>query len=478
MKLQYKDVLAKRDGILSQMDEIEERYKGKSGADAAWSAEDKKAYDAHQESLEAVSEELSRIGKRQAAEIKGVAGTAADASVQAKGGYLPEPVEGTSDEVGHLGTYLRSLSRQADPASVDPLSLTYRGPETWNEEYRILAGFGEFMIDVAKAARGDLTEKMQAHLQASGDATGQAGAQGGFLIQQDIGGMLYDQMLSQSPFLSRARIVPLSSGSRGIKFWAVDAPSRQTGSRWGGVSANWTGEKRKIKESAFPDLEMVTMELHKIAALCRLPDELMEDAAAAAAMFLLAVRDEINFLVEDSIFRGNGIAKPVGFLDAPCTLSCPKETSQSPDSFVWENISQMWMRLHSRSKPRGVWFYNYELGPWFDKLAVDGVQEDRPRFISYGPTGMARAKGRPMVEAEYASAAGDVGDIVLADLSQYLVIMGPVQQNASIHLYFDTAETAFRLTLRIDGKPGWISPLTPYKGSVKMSPFVKLAARA
>jgi len=34
---------------------------------------------------------------------------------------------------------------------------------------------------------------------------------------------------------------------------------------------------------------------------------------------------------------------------------------------------------------------------------------------------------------------------------------------------------AFRVTWRVDGKPAWVSALTPFKGSNTQSPFVAIA---
>jgi hypothetical protein len=36
---------------------------------------------------------------------------------------------------------------------------------------------------------------------------------------------------------------------------------------------------------------------------------------------------------------------------------------------------------------------------------------------------------------------------------------------------------SFRFTMRIDGKPGFASPITPYNGGATRSPFIALGAR-
>jgi HK97 family phage major capsid protein len=89
--------------------------------------------------------------------------------------------------------------------------------------------------------------------------------------------------------------------------------------------------------------------------------------------------------------------------------------------------------------------------------------------------------GRPVIPIEYAATLGTAGDIMLADLSQYVMIdKGAIQSATSIHVKFLYDETAFRFVYRVDGQPAWNAPLTPFKGGAgsTQSPFVVLATRS
>jgi len=89
-----------------------------------------------------------------------------------------------------------------------------------------------------------------------------------------------------------------------------------------------------------------------------------------------------------------------------------------------------------------------------------------------------RLKGRPVVPVEYCDTVGDLGDIILADFSQYAVTdRGAVQAASSIHVQFLTDQTCFRFIYEIDGQPLWPSALTPKNSTSTLSPFVALAAR-
>ena len=106
---------------------------------------------------------------------------------------------------------------------------------------------------------------------------------------------------------------------------------------------------------------------------------------------------------------------------------------------------------------------------------------DKPVYIPAG--GLSEKPygtlfGRPVVPIEQCSAAGEVGDIILADIGQYLLIdKGGIKSASSIHVRFLYDENVFRFIYRVDGKPIWTKPLTPYKGSATVSPFVTLAKR-
>jgi len=112
-------------------------------------------------------------------------------------------------------------------------------------------------------------------------------------------------------------------------------------------------------------------------------------------------------------------------------------------------------------------------------LAV-GTAGIPPQFVTYGPDGVMRIKGAPVITTEFNSSLGTVGDVLLADWSQYkLATIGGVQMASSIHVQFLTDQMTYRFTRRVDGLPTWKAPLTPYKGTGNtQSPFIVLETRS
>ena len=56
-------------------------------------------------------------------------------------------------------------------------------------------------------------------------------------------------------------------------------------------------------------------------------------------------------------------------------------------------------------------------------------------------------------------------------------IIGSWHKVSAKHLSAYLDEMTFRFTYRVDGKPLWHTPLTPFKGSNTKSPFIFLAQR-
>ena len=129
-----------------------------------------------------------------------------------------------------------------------------------------------------------------------------------------------------------------------------------------------------------------------------------------------------------------------------------------------------------------VWLVNQDVTPQLHQLNLPvgtggALVYMPPGGLSQSPYGTLY--GRPVLESEYCSTLGTVGDIILFSPSQYQMIdKGGVQSAMSIHVRFIYDEQVFRFVYRIDGKPLWHQPLTPYQGTNTQSPFVTLATRA
>lgn len=338
------------------------------------------------------------------------------------------------------------------------------------------AGLGEFAMAVQRAHTGNGTDpRLLATATGMGEATG---PDGGFAVPIEYAAGIEKEMYETGQVLSLVDAREISGNA--ISYTVQKETSRADGSRQGGVLGYWVDEGEAPDASKF-QLAKIEMKLRKVAALGYLTEELAQDAVALGGELQNAFAEELIFQVENKIFRGSGVGSPLGFLNAPCFVSVAKETSQTAATINTTNLSKMWARLPARSKSKSVWLINGDCETSLDALALPaGTAALQPRFVDYGPAGVLRIKGRPVVQVEYCETLGTAGDICLVDMSKYRLIRkaGGVQQSSSIHVRFAQGENTFRATYRVDGQPVPRSAITPFKGTATLSPFVGLDTRA
>lgn len=372
-----------------------------------------------------------------------------------------------------------SIGRAEKLLAIEPEDRSTEKPEvkptpTKDTEKRF-SSFGEQLMAAYRAAMpgGKVDERLSTRAASGLNET--TPSDGGFLVQQDFVTELLKRTYETGILASKVKKIPISTNANGMKINAIDEDSRANGSRWGGVQTYWEGEADEITASK-PKFRQMELSLKKLTGLCYATDELLQDAAALEAVIRQAFAEEFGFKIDDAILSGSGEGEPLGILNSGAIVTVAKEASQT-DTITVENLIKMWNRLWSRSRANAVWYINQELEPYLYTLKIG----DKPVYIPAG--GLSEKPygtlfGRPVVPIEQCSAAGEVGDIILADIGQYLLIdKGGIKSASSIHVRFLYDENVFRFIYRVDGKPIWTKPLTPYKGSATVSPFVTLAKR-
>lgn len=348
-----------------------------------------------------------------------------------------------------------------------------------NRTAQPFATLGEQLCAIAAAAdpEGSVDPRLYA---APTGANESLPGQGGFLVQQDLVPGLLLPAIEASAFASRCRTFQAGANSNGIKINTVKESSRAS-TRWGGVLGYWLAEAG-TKQPTKPEFAQIELSLKKVAGLFWATDELLQDAVALNSVITECFPSELAFQLDDRIVRGNGVGVPLGILASPARVTVAKEVGQGADTITYENLTTMYSRMPGRLRPGAAWFYNQEIEPQLFTLGLTlGMGGAAVWLPPGGLSGSPYATlfGRPMIPTELASALGDEGDIIFANMSEYALLQkGGVQTASSIHVHFTTDETVFRFVLRVDGQPLWSTTLTPYKGSAALSPFVTLADRA
>lgn len=368
----------------------------------------------------------------------------------------------------------KHLNDPADPPPprVDPKD---DGPK-WK------VGFGEFLQAVRNAvlSPGNADPRLVKNAALGGNEG--AGEDGAFLVEPEHSPELVKRTYELAQIANRCQRKPIGSNRLTTNY--VNETDRSTGSRAGGVQGYWINEAGTITASA-PKLGQMEWKLKKLAGLYYASEEVLEDATALESFATDAFGDEFAWLLDEAIMNGTGAQQPLGVANAACKVDVSKETGQAADTIVYENIVAMWARMWARSRANAVWFVNQDCEPQLMTMALVVGAGGVPVYMPAGgvsATPYATLLGRPVIPVEQCATVGTVGDIVLADMSQYQLVDKPgIKAAQSIHVQFLTDQRAFRFIYRVDGQPLWHSALTPANGvgggNDTLSPFVRLASR-
>ena len=305
-------------------------------------------------------------------------------------------------------------------------------------------------------------------------------ADGGAFVQTEFGNNLIERTYAIGKVLARVQDQPVGEGYNSYSALYIDETSRATGSRWGGIQFYRLGEGGTIT-AARPKFRRKETKPEKIAALCYLTDELVQDAKALEGHVNRLFPLEAKFMLENELFNGAGAGEGTGVLNAAATISIAKETGQAANTIVTKNLSKMWARLLPSSEAKAVWYIDKSVTPQLDELFVAaGTGGVDPRIVSYSPDGaVMRIKGAPVETVEYCAALGTVGDIVLVDFNEYIgVSKGGLRTDSSIHVQFTTDEMVLRFIMRYLAEPTMTSAITPRNGGNTLSAYISLATRA
>jgi HK97 family phage major capsid protein len=309
---------------------------------------------------------------------------------------------------------------------------------------------------------------------------------GAFLVAQEFIPQLINRVWNTGQVITKCAKQPVGPNFNGFKIPAIDETSRANGSRWGGVYAYWGAEASTITASK-PKLRQISIELEKLFALCYVTDELLQDSVALEGYINQWFPMEFGFRLDDAIINGDGLGKPLGLLNAPGRYTVSKETNQLASTVVTNNILKMYQHLWGPSIPNATWFFNQELLPSLMTLTIPigtaGVLAQLYQFPGAGNTmpgsPYGTILGRPAIPIEQCQAIGTEGDIIFADLTQYIVgDKGGLNAASSIHVAFVTDQTAFRWIYRVNGQPIWHTYVTPFKGTNYLSPYITLQTRS
>lgn len=364
-----------------------------------------------------------------------------------------------------------SAGRKVAPAAGTEVRVEVAAPR--NHKFGGFNSPGEWLMAVKTAGQtGEIHKTLKAAV-----ATEKVGEDGGFLVPEEISGAILKKLDgADDSLMARSNFLQVSGNSL-----TVNVDESQPWNQ--GIQAYWTAEGAPITESK-ASFKQASWRLQKIAALVKATDELLDDATALGSYIQSAAPNAFMHKINSAIMSGNGSGKPLGIINSPFAVTVAAESMQTADTINANNIVKMYGRMFPSSLANSIWLVNPAC---LDQLRL--LQDSNGNYIYLAPGGFgnqiaaspyATLLGRPVIPMMGSiPQLGDVGDIQLVDMSYYWGIRkaAGIASATSIHLLFDKEQTAFRFSMRLDGRCPFQSPVTTEFGNFQMSAFVLLAAR-
>jgi HK97 family phage major capsid protein len=380
---------------------------------------------------------------------------------------------GSEDEAVLLhvrGSAANESTRRSPTVATAHALLKKIGPP--GDPKRGFSDFGEFAHAVQLASTNQATDERLFIGAAAPGTFGNEniGVDGGFAVPAEFAQQIVKLSLDADAFLPMTDQIPVTGNS-------VTVPSDET-LPWNanGVRAFWTDEAA-LATATKPIIKPNTMRLRKLVAYVPMTDELLADAAAAAAFLASRFARAVKWKVNDAIINGTGAGMPLGIAQCPALVVIAKDAGQAANTLSGTNLANMLAAMPADYLAEAVWVIAPDA--WTKAMSATlqnvGVWAAPPPGAANAPGGYIL--GKPVFPSQTCAALSAQGDIYLINFRAYMTISKQIQVASSMHLYFDADATAFRCSFRVDGQPAFKAAIVQRAGAQAQSPYITLAAR-
>ena len=293
------------------------------------------------------------------------------------------------------------------------------------------------------------------------------GAEGGFMVPKQFRENLMSVDVQAPLIRPRATVIPAGDPPDAeISMPMLDQSAAEN--MFGGVTVTWIGEGQTKAETdaAFKEIKL---QPNEVAAYITTTDKLLRNWQAAGPTLSGLLRNAMIAAEDYQFLRGNGVGKPSGIIGCTAEIAYNRAVASQ---IAYADVVGMLARL--RSDAGAVWIASRTTIPQLANIRDTG---NFNLFMTQATLGVpATLLGIPLIFNERSPALGSKGDLVLADLSYYLIKdgSGPFVQ-ASEHVFFRQNKTVIKAFWNVDGKP-WLTAPIPLEGATTstVSPIVVL----
>ena len=346
---------------------------------------------------------------------------------------------------------------------------------------RLFNSLSEQLQAVANAKKTGVVDKRL--LEINNDVKGAnegTPADGGYAVQEDFAGAILETAVTTGQVLSRVDSYTVSANSNAARWLQIDETD-VTSTVFGGVQMYWAAEGATVAASK-PKFKELKLDLEKMMGFAYATDELLQDAAFMSGFFGRAFSTAADRLLESAIISdGDGSGKPLSILSSGATVEVSKTAGQADGSFTAQNALAMWQRVLPKYRSNAVWLIHPDLEDQLPGMYLPIGSESKAVWMPEGGISGAQHQtilGRPVIYSDLCAEMGKKGDVMLADLSQYLLLKkGTARQDWSMHVEFLTDQMCFRMVFRCNGAPKLSAPVKLKNSKNTRSAFAVMGAR-
>lgn len=288
-----------------------------------------------------------------------------------------------------------------------------------------------------------------------------SGEDGGFAVPPRYVEKLFDAIVEESVFASRAQLEGLTERTIYAPAWAdLD---QSDGALYGGFKAVWS-EEDALNEEQFAKLRQIELEAKALRLYTSLTRELAFFSSPNMEQELQqALIRTIAHGIDVAAMTGDGNGKPLGVLSAPSTIAVERTEA---GRIQWHDIARMLGRLHSAALDDAIWIASPDILP--ELLTM----QDQQGSLIWAPSARDGAPdmlaGKPLFYRDRLPGLGERGDLTLVSPRHYILALAPnIWLDASTGPHWFHDRLALRAVTFADGKPQWDTVYTPPSGTTK-----------
>lgn len=301
---------------------------------------------------------------------------------------------------------------------------------------------------------------------------------GGFFIQPDFDDRLLTKGFEAEWVRANGAVV-IPTNSTMLKINAEVDTDRRT-NLYGGIAVAFQSE-RELLTSSRGKFEQIELKPDWLTGLYFATETILRSAPALGAIVGRQFQNAFQRRETLAFTVGTGAGEPLGVIPSAAAKTISRATANeiahedviSMRARQWDYANSVWVaamgtyeQLANMAK-----LFTIENQAGSENVGGSGTLTWQQQLVTGQPQTLL---GRPLIFTEHLPALGTKGDLINVAWNHYLIAESTDFINdSSIHIRFDSLETAFRFAKRIDGQPWWRATIL-VQNAYEMSPFILL----